>query len=402
MRFERTGLKAVAAAAVVAALVGLVRAQDTRESGLQISPDELRTLVSKDVGSERWAITRNADDNSVTGNVFFPEGGDPLFVFCEQTGTDGADLLLSCSGADPCPGAPCGGEEQWSSLGDVTLPVSFFLPVNIPDAAMVREALAPVAAAAREVVAGGVRESGLQITPDDKRTILSKDVGAERWAITRNHDDGSVTGNVFFPEGGDPLFVFCEQTGASGSDLLFDCFGSDLCPFTPCPGDLWSSLASVTLPESFFLPEGDAPAPTPVPTVGTVPTPTPVATGTPVPTATPGGEEFCGNGIVDGIDEECDGEDLDGEDCDFLVGGLDACSGTLRCNADCTFDASSCSCPCESDDDCDFEIDCEAVFPGCDFIFGACDGTSCITTPVGSSAVCNGFDPFDPDFLRCE
>ena len=53
---------------------GAAYGQDARESGLQITPDERCTLVSKDVGTERWAITRNADDGSVTGNVFFPFG----------------------------------------------------------------------------------------------------------------------------------------------------------------------------------------------------------------------------------------------------------------------------------------------------------------------------------------
>lgn len=395
MSFKGIGLRLGFVVAGVVALVGLVQAQGDRESGLQITPDELRVLVSKDVGTERWAITRNLDDFTVTGNVFFPEGGDPLFVFCEQTGTQGADLLLSCESADVCLAAPCGAD-QWSPLADVTLPESFFLPPPAEDEAQMAQMFAEAVAAATdlEVAAGGVRESGLQFTPDGERTIISKDVGAERWAITRNLDDGSVTGNVFFPSGGPPIFIYCEETAQNGADLDFDCFSSDLCPASPCPGDQWELLASVTLPESFFLPEGDVP---PSPTPGPVPTATPA----PAPTGTPIDGEVCGNGIVEG-EEECDGDDLDGEDCDFLVGGLDECTGALRCNSDCTFDASACSCPCESDDDCDFEIDCEQAFPGCDFLFGACNGQTCITTRVGSSQVCNGADPFDPDFLRCE
>ncbi len=398
MKSPKIGLRATVVVAGVAALVGLVQAQDSRESGLQITPDELRTLISKDVGTERWAITRNADDNSVTGNVFFPSGGDPLFVFCEQTGTSGADLLLDCFGADPCGGTPCGGA-QWTPLAEVTLPESFFLPTSAEDALLV-DALAS-AAAALESGTQLTRESGLQVTPDDKRTILSKDVGSERWAITRNLSDGSVTGNVFFPEGGDPLFVFCEQTGTSGDDLNFDCFGSDVCEVAPCPGDLWSSLASVTLAESFFLPDSDVPgptpAPTPAPTIGTGPTATPSLGQTP----TPGGEEFCGNGVVEG-EEECDGADLDDEDCFGYGGGLDECTGALACASDCTFDASSCSCPCEEDLDCDFPIDCEPIVEGCDTI-EACDGSTCITTRMGTSEVCNGLDPFeeDPEFTRC-
>lgn len=68
----------------------------------------------------------------------------------------------------------------------------------------------------------GSHQSGLQVTPDGKRTLVSKDVGGARWAITRNADDSTVTGNVFSPEGGGPLFVFCEQTSAQEGTLTFD------------------------------------------------------------------------------------------------------------------------------------------------------------------------------------
>src|SRR4030095_4867700 len=61
----------------------------TRGSGIQITPEGKRTLVNKDVGSERWAITENADDGSVTGNVFRSDGGPASFVFCERLGDDG-------------------------------------------------------------------------------------------------------------------------------------------------------------------------------------------------------------------------------------------------------------------------------------------------------------------------
>lgn len=47
---------------------------------------------------------------------------------------------------------------------------------------------------------------------------------------------------------------------------------------------------------------------------------------------------ICGNGTVEG-DEQCDGADLNGETCSSR--GYD--SGTLSCNANCTFNVSSCS-----------------------------------------------------------
>jgi hypothetical protein len=49
------------------------------------------------------------------------------------------------------------------------------------------------------------------------------------------------------------------------------------------------------------------------------------------------GEE-CGNGMAGG-DEDCDGEDLAGADCESQGFG----GGALACNADCTFDTSGCT-----------------------------------------------------------
>jgi hypothetical protein len=241
---------------------------------------------------------------------------------------------------------------------------------------------------------GGVeRESGIQVTPDEKRVLISKDVEGERWAITRNTDDLTVTGNVFFPEGGDPLFLFCEQTADDGDDLTFDCFGADKCVESPCGGDDFEFIAEVTLPESFFLPPGAAGTPTPSPTsTGGGPTPGPTSTG---------GSATCGNGVAEG-DEECDGADLDGQDCESLVGGADECTaGAPTCNDQCRLVATSCTCPCEEDFDCDLEVDCTAVVEECE-LFGVCEGGSCVTNPIGTPALCNGSDPGDPEVPRCE
>ena len=101
-------------------------------AGTRTTPDGKQVLISKDVGSERWAITRNPDQ-TVTGNVFSSSGGEPKFVWCERTGDDGnpdpSAVLIdyACSGADRCVAEPCTAAE-WSFIGDVTLPGSFFLP----------------------------------------------------------------------------------------------------------------------------------------------------------------------------------------------------------------------------------------------------------------------------------
>ncbi|MFP6664719.1 MAG: kelch repeat-containing protein [Deltaproteobacteria bacterium] len=97
----------------------------------------------------------------------------------------------------------------------------------------------------------------MQLTPDGRRTLISKDVGGERWAISRN-PDGTVTGNVFRPGGDPPAFVWCEETGAppegEGGELMFSCFGADRCAQAPCAPEQFSFIAEVALPEAFFLP----------------------------------------------------------------------------------------------------------------------------------------------------
>jgi subtilisin family serine protease len=226
-------------------------------SGVQITPDGARTLISKDVGDERWAITYNPDDDTVTGNVFSPGGGDPQFVWCERTGDNGdpdpytVQIDFRCSGAGACdsPSCPTG---EWSLIAQVTLPGSFLLPPLSGSAAR---------ATARAAAAGGAgtTPSGLQITPDQKRTLISKDVGDQRWAITRNPDQ-TVTGNVFSSSGDEPRFVWCERTGDDGNpdpsavQIDYACSGADRCLASPCTASEWSFIGDVTLPGSFFLP----------------------------------------------------------------------------------------------------------------------------------------------------
>jgi subtilisin family serine protease len=231
----------------------------TPQSGLQITPDGKRTLVSKDIQGQRWAITLNSDDSTVTGNVFSPGGGDPQFVWCEKLFDDGnanpsaVQITFACSGADRCLGAPCS-PSAWAPIAQVTLPGSFFLP---PDgtASTTSDRLAAVDTAAPLATA-----SGLQITPDLKRTLVSKDISSERWAITYNADDNTVTGNVFSSSGGDPQFVWCERLSDDGNpdpaarQITFACSGADRCTAGPCSPSAWAPIAQVTLPGSFFLP----------------------------------------------------------------------------------------------------------------------------------------------------
>jgi hypothetical protein len=225
-----------------------------RGSGIQVTPDQKRTLISKDVDGARWAITRNADDGTVTGNVYVPDG-DPLFLYCEQTDATAADVTLSCSSADGCVTAPCGG---FSLIGKVTLPREFFaVPTGeAPASNLLATALARAAREAPADAAG--RGSGIQVTPDGKRTLISKEVQGARWAITRNADDGTVTGNVYVP-GGDPVFLYCEQKDVNEERLTLSCSGAEGCVAAPCGG--FSFIDEVSLPPNFFT----LPTPPPLP-----------------------------------------------------------------------------------------------------------------------------------------
>ena len=180
---------------VAMAVVGMPVLAKAANRGVQFTPDGKRTLVNKDVGTERWAITKN-ENGTLTGNVFRSDGGPPAFVFCAPTE---AANNYDCFGADACT----------DSSG---------------------------------------AERGIQGVPDDTRVLAQKDVGAERWAMSRNFDDGTAAGNIFRSDGGDPAFVYCTPTGTANQ---FDCSGADKCSDSSCD-ELFTPIATVTLPESFF------------------------------------------------------------------------------------------------------------------------------------------------------
>ena len=123
----------VAVAAFVASFATSAHAQG---SGIQQTPDSARYLISKDVGSERWAISFNLEDRTVTGNVFATDGSPPSFIFCsiveEIPAANPADnqYFLDCSGASACASAPCT-PSQWTPIASrLPIPGSFLLPDN--------------------------------------------------------------------------------------------------------------------------------------------------------------------------------------------------------------------------------------------------------------------------------
>lgn len=95
-------------------------------------------------------------------------------------------------------------------------------------------------------------QSSVQWTRSRDATLVSKDVGPERWSITRRLSDGRVTGNVFRSDGGATSFLDCAQTSSDGTSVVLDCYGAG-----PAP-EAYAPLASgLSLPLEFFFPEGE-------------------------------------------------------------------------------------------------------------------------------------------------
>jgi len=118
---------------MVLALVPTVQAAS---SGVALAPNESVILVSKDVGSERWAINLdlgNANPLQLTGNVFRGADSEPAFIYCTPVQVDGsvddianAVFHYNCFGTSACSVGNC---PEWDAIAtDVTLPGSFFLP----------------------------------------------------------------------------------------------------------------------------------------------------------------------------------------------------------------------------------------------------------------------------------
>jgi hypothetical protein len=191
-----------ASCALAAALVFVGGPAVAQERGVQDVRRNGGRMVNKDFGSERWAITRHPS-GFITGNVFRLEGGPPSFVVCRPNGEVNR---FRCEGGNGCP--------QDSS--------------------------------------GAGADRGTSRPPLDglllgELVLVNKDVGSERWAITR-HTDRRISGNVFDEDGGPPLFVWCAPLEERDN---YRCFGADACTGEPC-GYSYRLIADVVLPSTFF------------------------------------------------------------------------------------------------------------------------------------------------------
>ena len=99
------------------------------QSGLRVARDRDRVLINKDIGVERWAMTRQRSTGSVTGNVFSSDGSSPpIFVDCDELTNDGVLVELSCFTAPACPGREACDPAGWQHFANIKLALSFFEP----------------------------------------------------------------------------------------------------------------------------------------------------------------------------------------------------------------------------------------------------------------------------------
>lgn len=105
--------------------------------------------------------------------------------------------------------------------------------------------------------------SGRQTTPDGRHVLVNRAEAGLQWAISYSPNEGTITGNVFDPNGGDPSYIWCERLRDDGvmdpAAVAIDwrCEGADPCTMSPCDASGWSDLGVVPLGGFFFLPARD-------------------------------------------------------------------------------------------------------------------------------------------------
>ncbi len=178
---RRSGLLLASALAALCCLFMTASPALSDDAGVQVSRNGSARFITKDVGSERWSISKN-QDGSVTGNIFFSDGSPPSFVECDPRGSSGTDVSLACWGADACTSWPC--ENQWGFISDVTLPAAFFEPPGAPGPAPTpaptpRPLRISDLVGAYELVAFTVRyDTGVTLTQDNVNSYSGT------WSIT--------------------------------------------------------------------------------------------------------------------------------------------------------------------------------------------------------------------------
>lgn len=273
--------------AAVFAIASLSSAQrpeaQAQQSGLAVAPEGDVYLVNKDINGERWTIIANVaaggEVQNITGVVRELATGNPrIFVNCSvrpdspcQRLSDDVDpqcqFLLQCDTADSCPDFAVYCSKTWARFSpDPTLNAGFFVRAS-GAAASTSENHEVASTSTVTAPAGGTADKAATLTPRLENFLASKPVGTERWSVALEVDhltrEAVVTGNVFFPDGAPPRFVYCRsQTGddiplflVTGVPIPFDCLGTERCDGSPATcRQSWASIPSAPVPPSFFLP----------------------------------------------------------------------------------------------------------------------------------------------------
>jgi hypothetical protein len=206
-------------AALVAAgslLAGARAAHAQRGSGIQLTPGSTRYLISKDVGQERWAITYNLEDKTVTGNVFPIDGGDPTFLVCDITRVEqapnpaDAQYFLDCRASAPCESAPCG--IQWGdpiSVGPI--PGSFLLPSNT---------LATNAGNVQPIYNQSCATSAVCHGNGAQYVVLANGVSHENTFLVESNGVNGMQGPFIDPFRPDSSFLFAKLLGTGAGEIM--------------------------------------------------------------------------------------------------------------------------------------------------------------------------------------
>jgi len=210
-------LKALIVGVLVALLHGVLPARAQPAAGTRTTPDGKQVLISKDVGNERWAITYNLDDKTVTGNVFPISGGAPTFLTCDITRVEqapnpvDAQYYLSCRASGPCATAPCD-PGAWSAASDVgPIPGSFLLPTNTASTyAGNVQPIYNVSCATSAVCHGG----GAQYV------VLSTAVSYENTFLVESNGVNGMQGPFITPFLPDASFLYKKLDGTGAGEIM--------------------------------------------------------------------------------------------------------------------------------------------------------------------------------------
>jgi hypothetical protein len=302
--------------ALVVAGVAVAPAPGWAQNGATLTPDRLSYLVSKEVGGARWTISLNVapDDEStivnMTGNILV-NTGEVIFVHClPRAGSTrflreaGQLLTFDCMRMGACDSSAVDCSRfEWSVLtgpGGFAPCESFFLPgttgacPGVASTSASQSSPPLVLRAASDINAGVANDAAEQLmaaaasapaerlgpvetvaadngtartlTADGYNYLLTFEFFGARWSVGLNYFPivarsgafekllGGMTGNLFFPDGREPVFVHCnvrpDSTGRLDdprSIFRFDCDTAAPCGSTnavECAQRDWSVLST--------------------------------------------------------------------------------------------------------------------------------------------------------------